>query len=236
MCAMCTTPPVSSASAMSRSAMIDSASPGMPRSPSAEAWKPLVRDAVALQRLLLAVLDHRHVEHARVLERAPHQQRRRHRTPVVGHRDAARLLAARRCRRAARPSGRARRRRSDTRAPGSPRPPSSGCSSVTPALSFTGIGVRHAGDGREPARDGRGRAGRHRLLVLLARLAQVHVHVDQARAHDEAARNLDHAHVRLRPADRARPARSDRRRSARRTRRRGRWPDRRRARLSAAAS
>src|SRR3954471_10683643 len=40
MCATCTRPPVSSASEMSRSAMIDSASPGMPRSPSAEAWKP----------------------------------------------------------------------------------------------------------------------------------------------------------------------------------------------------
>ena len=52
----------------------------------------LVRDAVALQRLLLAVLDDGHVEHARVLERPAHQQRRRHRTPVVGQRDAAGLL------------------------------------------------------------------------------------------------------------------------------------------------
>ena len=40
MCAMCTAPPVSSASEMSRSAMIDSAAPGMPRSPSVDAWKP----------------------------------------------------------------------------------------------------------------------------------------------------------------------------------------------------
>ena len=40
MCAMWTAPRVSSASAMSRSAMIDSASPGIPRSPRAEAWKP----------------------------------------------------------------------------------------------------------------------------------------------------------------------------------------------------
>ena len=124
-CARCgRTPPVSSASAMSRSAMIDSASPGMPRSPSARRVEPFVRDAVALERLLLAVLDDRHVEHLRVLERPAHQQRRRHRTPVVGDRDAAGLAAARRCRRAARPSGRARRRRSDRRAPGSPRPPS----------------------------------------------------------------------------------------------------------------
>ena len=77
---------------MSRSAMIDSASPGMPRRPSADAWKPSCATPSALQRLLLAVLDDRHVEHARVFERAAHQHRRRHRMPVVGQRDAAGLL------------------------------------------------------------------------------------------------------------------------------------------------
>ena len=38
MCAMCTWPPVSSASDTSRSTISYSATPGMPRSPSAEAW------------------------------------------------------------------------------------------------------------------------------------------------------------------------------------------------------
>ena len=47
-------------------------------------------------------------------------------------------------------------------------------------------GVRHAGDGREAAGDGRGRARRDRLLVLLPRLAQVHVHVDEPGTDDEA--------------------------------------------------
>ena len=49
----------------------------------------LVRDAVALERRVLAVIDDRHAEHAGVLERPPHQQRRRHRPAVVGERDAS---------------------------------------------------------------------------------------------------------------------------------------------------
>ena len=65
---------------------------GNPAQPERRRVKAFVRDAVALERLLLAVLDDRHVEHARVLERAPHQHRRRHRMPVVGQRDAAGLL------------------------------------------------------------------------------------------------------------------------------------------------
>src|SRR6476661_8175805 len=35
-------------------------------------------------------------------------------------------------------------------------------------------------------------AGGHRFLVLLTRLAEVHVHVDQARAHQQTGRDLDH--------------------------------------------
>ena len=52
---------------------------------------------------------------------------------------------------------------------------------MTPALSLTGTGVRHARDRREAAGDRRRGAGRDRFLVLLSRLAQVHVHVDQTR-------------------------------------------------------
>ncbi len=56
-------------------------------------------------------------------------------------------------------------------------------------------GVRHAGHGCEAAGHGRRRPGCHGLLVLLSRLAQVHVHVDEARTDNQAARNLRHDHV-----------------------------------------
>ena len=62
---------------------------------------------------------------------------------------------------------------------------------VTFALSLTGVGVRHARDGGEPTGDRRRGASRHRFLVLLTWLAQVHVHVDEARTDDEPGWNLD---------------------------------------------
>ena len=52
---------------------------------------PLMRDAVALERRILAVLDDRHSEHPGVLERAPQQDRRPDRMPVVCDGDAAGL-------------------------------------------------------------------------------------------------------------------------------------------------
>jgi hypothetical protein len=48
------------------------------------------------------------------------------------------------------------------------------------------VRVGHARDGREAARGRRARAGGHRLLVLVAGLAQVHVDVDEAGTHDLA--------------------------------------------------
>lgn len=54
------------------------------------------------------------------------------------------------------------------------------------------LGVGHAGDGRDAAAHRRGRAGRDRLVFLAARLAQVHVHVDEARA-DDHSRGVDGA-------------------------------------------
>ena len=68
------------------------------------------------------------------------------------------------------------------------------------------IGVRHARDGGEAAGDGRRRAGRDRLLVLLPGLAQVHVDVDEAGRDDDttpAARRR----ARHRPAE-SRPMRA----------------------------
>jgi hypothetical protein len=56
---------------------------------------PLVRDAIPLERRILAVVDDGQAEHTRVLESTAHQERRRHRAAVVGERYAAgRLLLA----------------------------------------------------------------------------------------------------------------------------------------------
>ena len=55
-----------------------------------------------------------------------------------------------------------------------------------------GVGVRHAGHGGEPAGHRGRRAAGDRLLVLLAGLAQVDVHVDEAGTHNEAGRHRDH--------------------------------------------
>ncbi len=150
----------------------------------------LVRDAIALERRILAVVDDRHAEHAGVLERAPHQQRRRDRPAVVGERDAAgglllaelgELLALRPERdRADRIHARqlrfGRLLEDELRDPG---------------VVVDRVGVRHARDRRESAGDRRRRAGGDRLLVLLPRLAQVHVDVDEARGHDPAARHFE---------------------------------------------
>src|SRR5581483_10297478 len=54
-----------------------------------------------------------------------------------------------------------------------------------------GYGVRHARDGGEPAGDGGKRPGGDRLLVLLSRLPQVHVHIDQTGDDDEPCGNVD---------------------------------------------
>ncbi len=131
-------------------------------------------------------------DHRRVLERAPHEQRRRNRAPVVGDRDAAgrgkvgdfsELFALR--------SRRDGANRIHARQAGFAR-------ALDDEFGDRGvivdrIGVRHARDGGEPAGHGRRRAGRDRLLVLLPRLAQVHVDVDEARRHDERIRQRDDA-------------------------------------------
>ena len=158
--------------------------------------KSLVRDAVALERLLLAVLDDRHLEHAGVFERTAHQQRRRHRPSIVGERDAARLPQLRDVRELL-PRLPARHRADRIHA---------GEVRLRRLLQdvFRDAGVvvhrhrvRHARDGREAAGHGGRGAGRHSFLVLLPRLAQMYMHVDQAGTHDEAARHLDHGRARV---------------------------------------
>ena len=162
----------------------------MPRSPSDAATGPSCATPSPFSDLILAVLDHRHVEHAGVLERAPRQDRRRHRQAIVGHRDAAgflqlgdvgelfALLAAR--------DGAnridAREARFGRLLQNQPR---------HAGVVVHRLGVRHARDRGKSAGHRRGDAGRDRLLVLLPRLAQVHVHVDEAGAHDQAGRQVD---------------------------------------------
>ena len=92
---MCTCAPVSSASETSRSTISDSATPGMPAQSERRGVEPFVRDPVALERRILAVLDDWQAEHAGVFERPAHQQRGRDRPAIVREGDAAgRLLFA----------------------------------------------------------------------------------------------------------------------------------------------
>ena len=176
---------------MSRSTMISSAAAGMPRRPSADDDVPLVRHAVALEGGVLAVVDDRH---ARTCPRTrgpgasaspsrPAARRRRRRR--------TRRRGAPRSRPAARPSSPSRPRRSGTRAPSRRPRPRRTMNRVTLGVVVDRIGVRHAGDGGEPARRGGRQARRDRLLVLLARLAQVHVHVDEAGADHGPGRHGD---------------------------------------------
>ena len=70
--------------------------------------------------------------------------------------------------------------------------------SVTARQSFGRVGVGHAADGGEAARRRRARARRDVLLVLVARLAQVHVQIDEAGRHDLARAVDDLGAVRAR--------------------------------------
>ena len=135
------------------------------------------------------MLDDRHPEHPRVLERPSHQQRRRDRMPIVGDRHASGLLQLGDVReqlpfRALRNGS----NRVDVRELrlGSLGKNEQGDVGVVVHRR----GVRHARDCGESARDRRRDTTRDRFLVLLPWLAQVHVHVDQTRTHHQTGRNL----------------------------------------------
>ena len=62
---------------------------------------------------------------------------------------------------------------------------------MTVALSFTGSVFGHAADGGESTGRGRPRAALDGLGVLDAGLAQMHVHVDEARRHHQPGSVVD---------------------------------------------
>ena len=97
---------------------------------------------------------------------------------------------------------------------------------TTPGVVRDRLGVGHRRDRRVPADRRRARAGLDRLLVLEAGLAQMRVHVDQARRHDQPAAVDDLGVVRLESTAR-RSRRPTRPRRGRPRRRPGRPPDRR---------
>jgi hypothetical protein len=150
----------------------------------------LVRHAVTPERGVLAVIDDGHAEHPGVLEGPPHQERARHRLPVVGERDApgrflfaelGELLPFRSHRHSADRIhvGQTRFRRlleHELRDAG---------------VIVHRIGVGHARNTCEAAGNRRSRPRRDRFFVFLPRLAQVHVDVDEPRRHDPPARDLE---------------------------------------------
>ena len=140
----------------------------------------LVHDPLADEVQVLLVDGQRQAEGARVLEGTPHQRRRHHRASVVGEGHAARrpelavlgqLLAlaplADRTHRV--DPGQAGRRGAGQHELGHA------------GVVVGGDRVGHGTHGGEAACHGRAGAGGDGLLVLLPRLAQVHVEVDEAR-------------------------------------------------------
>ena len=134
----------------------------------------------------------RDVEGAGVLERGAHQMAGGDRPAVVGDRHSARahhpphlgkFLASL-----------SHRHRADGIHAGEPGPHRLAHDEPHGRLIVgDGIGVRHRADGREPAARRGACAGRDRLLVLVPRLAQVHVHVHEP-GRDDPARDVAHLH------------------------------------------
>ncbi len=145
----------------------------------------LVHHAALGERKVLAVVGHGDTEGQGVLQRGAHQLARHHRVAVVAHRD--------------RPGGHHLAELGELLALLSHRDAADGVHAREPrrlaarldepdgALVVNHrIGVGHGADAGEPAGHGRGRAGGDRFALLLARLAQVHMHVNQAGGHHEA--------------------------------------------------
>ncbi len=156
-----------------------------------------VHGATFGERHLLAVVGDRDAERARVFERRAHELRSRDRPAVVAHGDRAGAdhLAELRERLAFLADG----HRADgvnARRPRAQRLPDDEADGGL--VVGHRIGVRHRADGGEPAGRRGPRAGRDRLDILAPRLAQVTVHVDEARR-DDVPRAVDHLEAAVAP-------------------------------------
>ena len=129
---------------------------------------------------------HRQVEHGTILQGAAHQVGVHYRPTVIGDRYSAFCghLANLGQFFALEPF----RERTDRQHPRQVRRPRS-LDNVAGdrAVVVDRVGVGHAGDGGEPTGHCRLGAGQHGLFVLVAGLAQVDMHIDEARGHDQAA-------------------------------------------------
>ncbi len=145
----------------------------------------LVHHRVALEARVLAVLDE-HARHvARVKRRLTQHARVGDGRAVVAEGDGAGLVQPPERREfSALAALRDRADRVDAREAGGLREPQD--LGDQRGRVERGVRVGHAGHGRESAGDGGGGAGRDRLLVRVPRLAQVHVHVDEAGSDDRA--------------------------------------------------
>ena len=228
MCARCRRQPVSSASRMSRTTMISSAAAGQPAMPEPRRDDALVDDALADERLVLAVRDDDGVELLGVVHDQPHHARVLHALAVVGegHGALGEHVAHLGERLALEADGeRADRVHAHLAALGG----ALDDEAHRAALVADRVGVGHARDRGEAAVRRGARAARDVFLVLVAGLAQVHVHVDEARARRSSRRTRWWCPWRWRGRRRSR--RCGRCRSPRRRRGRARPTGRRPARL-----
>ncbi len=159
--------------------------------PQPHALEALVHDAAAGQVQVLAMAEHGLVEHPAIFQGAAHDLGADDRRAVVGEGDRAafdqaadlgqlRALAA---------LGDG----ADGKDVGVAGPLGLQIDELGRRLAVEGrLGVGHAGHRRDAAGQRRRRAGGDGLVLLAARLAQVDVHVDQARA-DDLAGGVDHA-------------------------------------------
>ena len=150
---------------------------------------PFVHRAAVCERELLAVIDDGNAEGLRVVERGAHQVRADDGAAVIAHRHRAggHHLAELRERLALLPhrdrADRIHARRRDAAR-------LTNDESDRGLIVRHGLGVRHRADGRESARRRGTCARRDRLDIFAAGLAQVTVHIDEARR-DERARAVE---------------------------------------------
>ena len=152
--------------------------------------KPLVHDAAVGEIQILFMGDHRHAQHRRILHRPAHQLPVRHGLTVIADAHAARGTKIGQLRQLFPFQGPAHRTDRIHPARAIPRRLGDDHLRYGP-LVVRGKGVGHRADSGVAARYGCASSGGDGLLVLLPRLAQVRVQIDESRDDDEA-RGIDH--------------------------------------------